>query len=162
MNNIYEITKTYSSGKTTNDMWATTKIISEYVDKFMPEESKDKLYEEIYGYLSGGHYDECFAKEAVKKMYYTGEDGDKHYAPYFTDAVVNEIYNKYRGKITEYNMWDFFVTLHMIASDNHNLIMSWYPESTSDMRLVKYTDMAINWLNDEDWNGTNRIWEYLH
>ena len=162
MHTIYEITKTYGAGKKEADMWATTKVISDAVEESMPEEAKKKLYDALYGYLTGGHYDEHYAKECVAKMFYTDEEGERHKAPYFTDSVVEEIYENNRDKLSGYTMWDFFVTMNMVASDNHNLIVSWFPEATSEERLEKYSELAVNWLNDEDYPPKSKIWDYLH
>lgn len=160
--NIYEIIKVYGKGKNENDMWATTEIISDAIEQSMPENERKTLYEKIYGYLSEGHYDENFAKEAIAHMFYNSKDGQKHSAPYFTDSTINEIYGKIKDKIRGYNVWDFAVTLNMVASDYHNLIIEWFPDADAEARIEKYTALAVNWLSDEDWQGKNKIWCYLH
>ena len=143
-------------------MWKSTAIISEAIENSLPEEAKHKLYNELYGLMSDGHYDEEMADEDIAKMFYLDEDDIKHYAPYFTKPIVKEHYEKVRNSIPHYNEYDFAVTLNMVASDNHELIMRWFPDSTSEQRLDKYVEQTVNWLADADWPEKNKIWSYLH
>lgn len=162
METIYELIKKHSAGKGEEMMWKTTEVISEAIKHGLPEDYKVKLYNELYGLLSDGHYNEAMAEADIAKMYYVDEDDEKHYAPYFTAPAVKDEYTKIKSMIPDYNEWDFAVTLNMVASDNHNLIMKWFPESTAESRLEKYVEMAVNWLHDQDWPETDKIWAYLH
>ena len=162
MESIYELIKNHSEGKGEDMMWKSTEIISDAIDKSMPESAKKELYYDLYGLMSNGHYDREMAISDVEDMYYVGEDGDKHYAPYLTEPVVKEEFNKVESKIPHYNEWDFYVTLHMIVSDNHNLLNRWFPSDTQDERIRKYVETAVNWLADDDWPSHDKIWAYLH
>lgn len=162
METIYELIKKNSAGKGEAMMWKSTAIISDAIEKNMSAEAREELYDELFGLMSGGHYNECMAKADVEKMYYVGNDAQEHYGPYLTDSVVKEHYDKVSSVIPDYNMWDFYVTLHMIASDNHDLYMKWFPGATQEERIEKYVDAAVNWLNDVDWPEKDKIWAYLH
>lgn len=163
METLYEIIKAHAADKGENTMWASTKIISDAVEKSMPEDAREHLKRDIYELMCGGHFNEHFAKEAVSKMYYIDEDGEKKYAPYWTEAAVREMYEEVKSDITPYNFWDFFVTIHMVASDNHALILRWFPDEDSSERERRYLEMAVNWLNDEDNPfGTKKVWGYLN
>ena len=163
METIYDLIKEHSTGKGEGTMWESTRIISDAIDESMPEKAKKKLYSDLFGLLSDGHYDEHFAKDAVRCMYYLDDSGEKHYAPYLTDGRVEELYKGVKDQMPEaYNLWDFYVVLHMVASDYHNLIMVWYPDSTSDERIERYVELAVNWLHDDDWKTDDKVWKYLH
>lgn len=144
-------------------MWESTKIISEAVEKSMPEEEKEHLKRDIYELMVGGHFNEHFAKEAVSKMYYTDANGEKKYAPYWTESAVREMYEGIKAEIPDYNFWDFFCTLHLVASDNHALLLEWFPEEDMATREKRYVKMAVNWLHDDDnpFGRDTKIWGYL-
>lgn len=162
METIYEIIKSHSEGKGEGMMWDSTRLISDAIEADMPKEASDKLKRDIYALMCGGHFNEAFAKEAVSKMYYTDENGEPKYAPYWTEAAVREMYEPVKAKISAYNFWDFFVTLHTIASDNHALLVKWFPEENSDEREIRYVELAVNWLCDADWPTHTKIWDYLN
>lgn len=114
--------------------------------------------------MNGGHYDECFAKMAVSKMYYT-EDKEKHYAPYWMRSEIESIWNKVKSELEEsdYTMWDFYVTMNMLMSDNYRLLEGRYPNSSKDEKTKIIIEDAINYLNDEDNPfGSEKIWGYLN
>ena len=162
MESIYEIIKSHSEGKGEDTMWKSTKLISDAIEADMPKDAADKLKHNIYAMMCGGHFNEDFAKEAVSKMYYVDEDGEKKYAPYWTEAAVREMYESVKADIEHYNFWDFFVTVHMCASDNHALLLKWFPDDTTEDREPKYVELAVNWLRDADWPTHTKIWDYLN
>lgn len=128
----------------------------------LPEEDKELLTKKVYYLLNGGHYDEEFAKAAVAKMYYL--DGkEKVYAPYWMQGEIEKLYNQVKNEIDDYNLWDFYVTMNMIMSDNYPLLIKRYPESSKDEKTNIILEDSINYLNDEDNPfGTEKIWGYLN
>ena len=162
MKTIYDIIKEMGAEQGVDVMWDTTRVISDAIEESMPEEAKERLYADLYGHLSGGHYNEEFSMKAVEDMYYTDDSGNRHYAPYWTEAVVHGWYEQYKRDIPQYNCWDFFVTLNMIASDNHNLLTKWFPNDTPEDRDKRFVALAVNWLKDEDWPDQDKIWHYLN
>ena len=52
----------------------------------------------------------------------------------------------------------------MIASDNHALILRWFPDEEMSSRETRYVEMTVNWLNDEDnpFGAGKKIWGYLN
>lgn len=163
METLYDIIKSHAADKGEGTMWASTKVISDAIEQSMPEEAREHLKREIYELMCGSHFNEHFAKEAVSKMYYVDENGNEKYAPYWTEATVREIYEGVKSDITGYNFWDWFVTLHMIASDNHELLMRWFPDENSSERESRYVELAVNWLNDKDnpFGEHKKIWGYM-
>ena len=162
METIYELIKKHSDGKGEGVMWKTVMMVSDAVEKKMSPEDKQELMRSIYGEMSSGHYDEMFAKEDVKKMYYIDEAGKKQYAPYWTEEQVREVYDGVVDDIPEeYNFWDFFVTMNMSLSDNRKILREWFPDATSEQINKKVTDLAVNWLNDEDIDCRAKVWKYL-
>ena len=163
MNTLYETVKTYGKGKGEDMMWKTVALISDAVELEMTEESRRALLADIYGLMSGGHYNEEFAMACVAKMYFVDKAGNKHHAPYWSTDQVREVYTMAKGNIPQqYNFWDFFVTFNMVASDNWLLYHEWWPDMTEAMARQKFGEAAVNWLNDQDWKSDSKIWDYLH
>ena len=162
--NLYYLTKKYGEGKGESMMWKAIAIASDALDRSMDTGAKDRVLREIYGEMSGCHYNEEFAKEDVAKMYYEDASGNKRKAPYWTDEQVGEVYSAIRDRIpSEYNIWDFYVTLNMIKSDYCVVLKDWFPEAGPDDMEGKLVELAINWLNDDDNPyGNAKIWRYLN
>lgn len=160
---IYELTKLYGDGKGESTMWDTVRVISAAVEEHMAVEDRDHLKMAVYEMMSGEHFDEFFAKEAVNRMFYIDNDGKQHNGPYWTDDVIRGIYDKVKSQIRSYNYWDFYVTLNMIASDNHGLVKDWFPNEDPQDLDKRFVQLAINWLNDPDTKHPNsKIWCYLN
>ena len=161
--NLYELTKKYGEGKGEDTMWATLAIVSDAVEAVMTEPEKDALVRKVYGVMSGKHYNEDFAREDISKMYYVDKNGVKHYAPYWSDDLIREVYNKHKAEIPEYNCWDFAVALNMSRADNHNLLLEWFPDNNEQELDKKMVELSLNWLNDPD-NPyhKSKIWCYLN
>lgn len=162
--NLYELIKKNGAGKGEESMWSAICIISDYVDSYMDDESKDSLMRQIYGVMSSGHYNEDYAKEDVAKMYYVGNDGMKHYAPYWSEQQVKQVYESVKRSIpADYNMWDFYVALQMSKADNCPLLRKWFPDASDSDMETKVVEMAVNYLNDEDSPaGHEKVWQYLN
>ena len=158
------MTKRLGKGRGEEMMWDTVKVISDAVENDMSDKGKADLYSRIYGLLSGGHFDEEHAMEAVSKMYYVDANGVKRFAPYWTIPQVGEIYESVREELPEaYNEWDFFVAFQMMASDMWCLLHEWWPSISPEQFAEKISDLTVNWLNDEDSPlGNTKIWSYLH
>ena len=161
--NLYEFTRKYSSGNGEAVMWKTVAIISDAVEKHMSEADKYALMRRMYGAMSNGHYNEDFAREDIAKMYYVGDDGKRHYAPYWGDEALLSIYEEYKDEIPDYNQWDWMVTMNMIKSDTCHLVSDWFPDITESERNQKFVQLSLNWLHDEDNPfGKSKVWGYLN
>ena len=158
------MTKRLGKGQGEDMMWDTVKVVSEFVEGRMSDKDKDAMMNKLYGMLSGGHFDEDHAVDAVTKMYYIDKDGTKRYAPYWTIPDVEEIYETIEAKIPkDYNEWDWYVTFNMIMSDHRMLLEKWWPGLDMKGIAEKVTDLSVCWLSDPDSPyGTKKIWEYLH
>lgn len=140
-----------------------TELLAKVVDNHV-EDRVCKIKKKIAGIKNDYHFDEETANEAVAKMYYD-ENGEK-YAPYWSLDVVKQIYDSYKAKeeiLKIYNLYDFYVTLNMIKSDNYKLYkkrFGGYSDSQLDNLFVEDT---INWLDDKD-NPfrENKIWKYIN
>ena len=159
--NLYELTKKYGEGKGEDMMWKTVRVVSDAVESSMDERSKRALIRKVFGAMSDRHYNEELAKSDVSQMYYTDSDGNKHQAPYWPEDAVREIYEDNQECIPDYNFWDFFVTMNMIASDNWCMLKRWFPNYNSSDMNEKIAEMAVAWLKDEDWPTKTKIWDYL-
>lgn len=134
----------------------TVNVLIDSLEKHLTEEEYEELCKQIYESTQGHHFDECFAKKQIQKMFYTDVDG-KHFAPYWDD--ITPIYSVNKRKLTnDYNKWDFEVTMNMIKSDMYPLLRQWFPD---DKNLNdKIIELSINWLNDEDYPD-HKIWNYF-
>ena len=135
-------------------------VIDNHVDDHV-----DKMKRKVWCIISDGHYNEEFALEDVRKMYYELNEV-KHYAPYWDLEFVKELYNSSKGEYTilnDYNVYDFYVTINMIKSDNYKLYKTRFRNySESDINRIFLED-TINWLDDADNPyGTSKIWKYLN
>lgn len=147
---IRHILEKYGSSDATIDL-----LVSE-LENHLSEEECEELSKKIYESTQGQHFDECFAKKQISKMYYTDADG-RHYAPYWED--ISAIYNMNKRRLNkDYNRWDFEVTMNMIKSDMYPLLREWFPDE-KDYR-DKIIELSVNWLNDEDYPD-HKIWTYF-
>ena len=159
---LYELTKKYGEGKGESMMWTALAVVSDAIEDSMTPEAREELMKHLYGKMSGGHFDEPFAMEAVEKMYYVDKNGAKHTAPYWTPQVVKPIYESIKARIPSYTFWDFYVTLNMMAADNWALVDTWFPGLSQSERDQKFIDLAENWLRDPDASCDHKIWKYLN
>ena len=159
---LYELIKMYGTGNGEGMMWKTVESISKAIENSMPEDMKNEMLRDVYGDMSGKHFNEQLAEEDIEKMYYVDRNGTKHSAPYWPEEAVHEIYNSVKNEIKPYNFPDFLVTMNMIASDNWPLLEKWFPGMREDDRNQKTVEMAVNWLKDPDAkNPETKIWDYM-
>ena len=161
---LYELTKKYGSGKGEDTMWRMVKRMSDYLDENLDAEKYDKLLRDMYGEMSGGHYNEEYAKEDVEKMYYVGIDDKKYHAPYWSKSQTDAVYESVKRSIpSDYNCNDFYVALNMIKSDNCVLYRKWFRELSDADFDTKLVETTVNWLNDEDNPyGRSKVWKYIN
>jgi len=161
---LYELTRKYGEGKGEDMMWKTLAAVSEAIESSMDDNDKRRLMRHLYFLMSNGHYSEEYAICDVEKMSYFDEDGKKKYGPYWTKEQVKDVYDSIRVKIpSNYNFWDFFVTLNMIKSDNYPLLRRWFPDADESETNEHLVEMALNWLEDDDSPyGEEKIWKYLN
>lgn len=140
-----------------------SELLAKVVDNHV-EDHIDKIKKKIAGIKNDYHFDEETAEICVSKMYY--DENGKKFAPYWNLEVVRQIYNSYKSKepiLATYNLYDFYVTLNMIKSDNYKLYkkrFSGYTDSQLDNLFIEDT---INWLDDKDNPyGEHKIWMYLN
>ena len=160
---LYDLTKKYSTGKGEDMMWKTLSLVSDSVESSMSPCDRKKLIRKVYCAMSGGHYNEEFAHEDIESMFFTDKNGKQHQAPYWSTQAIEEVYEGVKDEILDYNLWDFAVTMNMLASDNWCLLERWFPGITEKERNVKLVEMSVNWLLDEDAkHPDSKIWHYLN
>lgn len=161
---IKDLIKKYGEGKGEATMWKSVAIISELLEEKLTEEERDALERRMYALMQGEHYDEYFAKKQAAAMFYTDPKGTRHYAPYWTDDDVKQVWTAYKSKVHEdATFWDFYVALNMTKSDNCNMFRLWWPEADEATLTQKVAEATVNWLNDEDApQGQPRTWRYFN
>lgn len=159
--NITKLIEKYQDGITAEQMLQVTKAIGRFVAEHADKEETDKLCLDIYGILSEGHFDECFADVAIRRMYYEDEDGNRHHAPYFSDEEVREVFSLNKDDISDYTVYDLAVTMNMLRSDN-NRFLEKYAKNTAEMKEM-VTCMAVEYLQDSDAPYPHsKIWHYIN
>lgn len=161
MMTLCELTKKYGEGKGEAMMWKTIKVVSDAVEANMDDEAKKSLMREVLGAMSDGHYSEESAMADIETMYYKDATGKIHYAPLWTKEAVEDLFEKHKSEIPDYNKWDFFVTMNMLGTDNWCMLKKWFPNDDDTNTSLKIADMAVTWLKDEDWPTKTKIWDYI-
>lgn len=115
---LYELIEKYGKGKGESAMWETTRLVSDFI-KPMKETNKKEywnLMREVYGIMSGGHYNEEFALHDVAQIEYTDKDGKAHIGAYWT---CEQIETATRGMTfpSGTTKYDKFVALNSFWAD---------------------------------------------
>lgn len=107
------------------------------------------------------HFSELSARGCIAQMYYFIDDTRKKFGPFIDFEEVKRDFEEVRDDITEYNLWDFAVTLNLMYSDHADVVKEWTKgEKRLEDRMVK---LAVSWLNDEDTSHpTDKIWWYMN
>lgn len=158
---LTKLIENYQEGATAEQMLQVTKAIAKFVTGHADKEETDKMCRDIYGILSNGHFDECFADGAIRRMYYEDEDGNRHHAPYFTEDEVREVFSLNKDDISDYTVYDLAVTMNMLRSDNSRFLEK-YAKNTAEIKEM-VTCMAIEYLQDPDAPyPKSKIWHYIN
>lgn len=142
------------------EMLELTKVLSEFVEKNVSDKDKDALLRDVYGVVSGGHFNRMYADEAIGKMYYEDANGMKHPAPYFSEDEVEEIFEEHKDDVSDYTIFDLAVTLNMLRSDNARFLNKYAKDEAQAKQMV--VDMAVEYLQDPDApHPHSKVWCYL-
>ena len=140
-------------------------LLSNEIGDYLDKEEKHHLKRKVWCIISDGHYNKKFAEKDVEKMYVETSTGNLH-APFYTLEETTDVYNKLKKSndiLSHYNEYDFYVTMNMIATDNHNLYKKRFPNYGKEMITELYIEDSLNWLDDKDNPyGTSKIWKYLN
>lgn len=162
---LYELVSKYGKGLGEKSMWSSVKVISEAIEPLREKEQEWywDLLKKTYCAMVGGHYNKEFADWQIEQMYYVDKKGDKHYAPYWNNETMQTVYNKVKSEIpSQYNYYDFDVTMNMLKSDNYCMLKKWNENATEEQIDAMVIDMAVNYLNDPDAPYPHeKIWKYL-
>lgn len=124
--------------------------IAEILDKRLNDDEKIALKSTLRKAIMGNHFDAYSAKERISLMYYTTTDGCIIHAPFVSERECAELYEEYKSQIKGYNLYDFSVVLNNVIADNYKLLYSWWPNEEWCIMLIKFCEIAVNWLNDDD------------
>ena len=164
---IYDLVKKYAKGKGETVMWESTKMLSDALAP-MSETHPDKywkLVKDMYALMNGPHYDEDFGRWQIEQMRFTDKGGKLHRAPYWTEEQMRAVYEASKPKLKApgTTMWDFFVALNMIKSDNWCLYKSWWPEADESVLDGKVIEATVNYFDDEDApHKDSKVWSYFN
>lgn len=89
---LYELIEKYGKGKGEAVMWESTKLVSDFIKPMKETNKKEywRLMREVYGLMSGGHYNEEFAMHDVSQIEYTDKEGKSHKGAYWTCGQIED------------------------------------------------------------------------
>lgn len=154
---LYELIEKYGKGKGESVMWESTRLVSDFI-KPMKETNKKEywsLMREVYGLMSGGHYNEEFALHDVSQIEYTDKEGRSHTGAYWTCEQIEEATKgmTFPGGTTK---WDRFVAFNLAKSD--------FCKKFEDADILKIGYLFF--FADEDWSAdgkgsATKTWDYI-
>lgn len=154
---LYELIEKYGKGKGEAVMWETTRLVSDFIKPMKETNRKEywRLLREVYGKMSGGHYNEEFALHDVSQIEYTDKEGKSHTGAYWTCEQTYEATRemKFPSGTTK---WDIFVALNLAKSD--------FCKKFDDAQIVQIAYLFF--FADENWSDDGRVsstkvWEYV-
>lgn len=122
------------------------------------EEVKDSNPEEYWrfirkqqGLMSGGHYDEEFARYDVKHMWHTTKHGEKRMGEHWSVEQAKQVMREH-GLSAPINEFDVYVALNAFWHDLSEVI-------TEEGLLI---EAAIAfWFEDDDFKASDKVWWYM-
>lgn len=158
----FDLIKEYGKGKSEAVMWASTKRVSDFLEK-IKETHKNEYWDivkDTYALMCGEHYNEEFATWRIEQMFLKDKAGNIHRSPHWTKAEYKAVYEAFKGKLKDssYNCWDFAVTLEMQRTDYYNMLKDWMPDATDEEIDKKVISMSLAYLNDDD-GEDGKIWK---
>ena len=156
-----EFVDKYQQEMSPEQMLSIAKAMGKYLSYKLSDVEVHHLCAMVYGVLSEEHFDKHFADDAIKKMWYEDEDGNKHMAPFFTEEEIKEAFDKHQDDISDYNIHDLAVTMNLLRSDHH-LLLERYSKDEEELKEM-VTMMAVEYLQDPDClHPTSKIWHNIN
>lgn len=153
---LYELIEKYGKGKGETVMWETTRLVSDFI-KPMKEANKKEywhLMRQVYGLMSGGHYNEEFATHDTSKLEYTDKEGKPHKGAYWTCEQIEEATKgmTFPAGVTK---WDKFVAINSFYADTCKVL--------NDEQILRTAYQF--YFADEDWDekgiSSTKTWQYI-
>lgn len=126
------------------------KILAQFLDIRLTHQEKSRVAQQIRQAIHGNHFDADSAKERISRMFYVDTDGSIVYAPFISDRNCIELYDDCKEQIKGYNLYDYMVVLNDTIANFHNLLYDWWENEDWCVMLIKFSEVAVNWLNDDD------------
>lgn len=152
---LYELIEKYGKGKGETVMWETTKLVSDYI-KETKKDAHDKEYwnlmRQVYGIMSGGHYNEEFAMRDAAQISYTDGNGKNHTGAYWTCGQIEDA-TKSMTFPSGTTRWDKFVAFNSFFADTCKVL--------KDDQIIKAAYQF--YFADEDFGKDRgaKIWCYM-
>lgn len=139
-----------SSEETMNKSVDLVAELLEDVKESNPEEYW-RFIRKQQGLMSGGHYDEEFARYDVKQMWHTTKHGEKRMGEHWSVEQAKQVMREH-GLSAPINEFDVYVALNAFWHDLECVI-------TDESMLI---EAAIEfWFKDDDFAATNKVWWYM-
>lgn len=125
-------------------------ILANRLNKLLKPCEKEALKKELHKALLGKHFDKETADKRIKRMYCITKSNAVLHAPFLPDRASAELYERYKAQIKDYNVYDFMVVLNNVIANHYNLLRGWWKHEEWSVLLIKFSEIAVNWLNDDD------------
>lgn len=109
-----------------------------------------RFIREQQGLVSGGHYDEAFARYDVEQMWHTDKRGEKHCGEHWSVSQARQVMREH-GLASPVNEYDVYVALNAFWHDLSCVI--------EEESVIVEAAVAF-WFKDEDFGENNKIWRY--
>lgn len=129
----------------------------ELVDELLMEIKQEhpqrywRFIREQQGLVSGGHYDEAFARYDVEQMWHTDKRGEKHCGEHWSVSQARQVMREH-GLASPVNEYDVYVAINAFWHDLSCVI--------EEESVIVEAAVAF-WFKDEDFSGKSKVWWYL-
>lgn len=154
---LYELIEKHGKGKGEAVMWETARLVSDFIKPMKNANKKEywHLMRQVYGLMSGCHYNEEFAMWDVSQIEYTDKGGKPHKGAYWSCEQVEES-TKGMTFPNGTTKWDVFVAMNLAKSD--------FCKKFDDEQILQIGYLFF--FADEDWseNGkgsSTKVWDYI-
>ena len=152
-----------SSCKDAKKVENVVNLVIRELQKHLTCEEEMSLEQTIYEELKVHHFNKESADLAIKQFYYVSQEGDIIHAPFISERECIELYNDCKEEIEGSNLYDYIVVLNNTIANYHNLLYKWWRNEDWDILLQKFSEIAVNWLNDDDYiHKGEKAWYVMH
>ena len=139
-------------------MWDSIYALGEAMECLKEKYPKeyDEAMRDLHEIFCGAHYNECFAREDVSKMYHKNPKGETIKGEHWNiDQVAAVI--KGMSIPSSTNIWDVYVALNANWHDKEVKFAQWFG-SESDQRII---EDAINFYFMDADAPDGKVWLYI-
>lgn len=154
MRDMYKEIVQQSLGKGSEEvMHKSVELVDELLMEIKHEHPQRywRFIREQQGLVSGGHYDEAFARYDVEQMWHTDKRGEKHCGEHWSVSQARQVMREH-GLASPVNEYDVYVALNAFWHDLSCVI--------EEESVIVEAAVAF-WFKDEDFGDKSKVWWYF-